>query len=553
MTQLTTCPSCGLQLLLAPEAPDTGPAECPHCQAEFALEEVVRKTLSFAKLQSVAEETHPATEVTPQRPRLSDTLGDLSLDSILGNQGEFEVGKAPASDQRNAETLASWESRLKRAMGESNPEAQNAPENVSPETPPSLDEPVPTAEENRAEADRPTEVPKFSYPTFDDPTFDDLEDEPDEDVSSELPAFVPAVGNAPSGEVGDELAGAEESVSDDAAVESDGRDEIQLDTTSRRKPKRRSTKRKVFSLAASLVLGAVGIPLGLYALLWIKGPAADHFQIAGYLPNSLLPPSMQTATSDEAPLANADNSTGRSAARNLLAGNLQAEPEEPESLAADTQPQEAAAPPVMRDDQVQVAAAELPTSEPPIIEAKTGAISAREFEELIDAAQLALPALVEGDLSTKENVARKGHAYMTLCHLAEKWSAVEVDDARRGRLADEAREVFASVARNSALQDDLALIASRWWSHDGRPTSGYFLVGRVERVELTDLGKIGFLAVGNASNSTTIPILWNELPGRPGDQIAVVGAIVVPTAEQVSMLPAGMEQVVVVHEAFRVE
>src|SRR5690606_17895353 len=40
---------------------------------------------------------------------------------------------------------------------------------------------------------------------------------------------------------------------------------------------------------ASASLGVVGIPIGLYVLLWLRGPAGDMLDIAQYLPSFMLP------------------------------------------------------------------------------------------------------------------------------------------------------------------------------------------------------------------------------------------------------------------------
>jgi hypothetical protein len=39
--------------------------------------------------------------------------------------------------------------------------------------------------------------------------------------------------------------------------------------------------------------GVLGVALGAYALLWLKGPDADFFGLSKWLPGSALPPSLQ--------------------------------------------------------------------------------------------------------------------------------------------------------------------------------------------------------------------------------------------------------------------
>jgi hypothetical protein len=63
-------------------------------------------------------------------------------------------------------------------------------------------------------------------------------------------------------------------------------------------PRRSSAARQRKPSAARALVGIVGggvlgIALGAYALLWLLGPDGDLFQLAKWLPDALLPPSVQ--------------------------------------------------------------------------------------------------------------------------------------------------------------------------------------------------------------------------------------------------------------------
>ena len=133
-----------------------------------------------------------------------------------------------------------------------------------------------------------------------------------------------------------------------------------------------------------------------------------------------------------------------------------------------------------QDQAVQTASAEQPVETPAIPENS----DARQFGSLVSKAQQALPVFLQGDFSTQESIANKGRAYMTLCQLAEQF-----DFTHQPGLAptlqsqvQSAQQLVSELFSNAKSRNDLASIASRWWSHPGRSNHGIIFSGEVQKV-----------------------------------------------------------------------
>jgi hypothetical protein len=62
-------------------------------------------------------------------------------------------------------------------------------------------------------------------------------------------------------------------------------------------PRRRQRRPSGLRVAIGVIGGGIlGVAIGAYALLWLKGADADFFGLSKWLPDSALPPSVQGAT-----------------------------------------------------------------------------------------------------------------------------------------------------------------------------------------------------------------------------------------------------------------
>jgi hypothetical protein len=208
------------------------------------------------------------------------------------------------------------------------------------------------------------------------------------------------------------------------------------------------------------------------------------------------------------------------------------------------------APPLLEDDEVEPALAEIEA--PPLLPVTN--TTPAEFAELAAAARSAVPTLLSGDLKSQESARAKGHAYMALCRLAERF-----DFARDLALGPEAEReaaragaLFRTAAASAAAQRDFAFIITRWWQHAERPTQGIFLTGRVEEVEPIGDLTLYHVEVALPDEKTLIPVLAERATFEEGDPIAVVGTIVANPRQKLRDFPLNLPQLAVAQDVFAI-
>jgi len=294
---------------------------------------------------------------------------------------------------------------------------------------------------------------------------------------------------------------------------------------------RRSRRFSPLKVAAMLIgPGLMGIFLGLYALLWIKGPSGDLVNLAQVLPSAMLPNSMLPSTMlppaatapeieslDETPLP-------------VIVQNLPVEEEPLEEIIKEP----------LRDPAVQVATAEEPL--PQVLSTLP-----EQFSESLTAARAAEPDLIGGDLSTNQAVSQKGRAYMAFCQLAKDFEAIhlpELDALSQAEIAS-AQELFASLASNSLALGDLASIASRWWGYESRPNEGIFFAGQIQNTQSLGTQTLCYVALDEPATATIVPVLLSRPPSLDGDRIVVVGRIVAEPRRSLQDFSVDLPQVVV--------
>ncbi|TWU28202.1 hypothetical protein [Bythopirellula polymerisocia] len=516
MAKLATCPGCTTQLALPEEATLSDEARCPRCGEEFPLMEAVQFSIPTAELIP-ANERNTSSEVVewaakPLEGKQTDFCAavDEPVESDEEEPYQFQPKMPESIDPDLNATLSDWEARLKRAISDTAPS-----EMVEDST---GDDPQLSCEtEFKLENKSIDELKDFSFP------HEDLEPQVE-------PELEPSTGPLSAAETEEfEFVSAESTISTSADATTANlvqptSPEMVINTTqtsSPRKKKNRSLSRTMLSAS----LGVVGIPLGLYALLWIKGPAADMAHLANYLPQFILPPSMQSPTSSL-----------EENAETLALNRSEPLPSKDEQ----------ATPPLVADPEVQPATAEVPAYNGPRFEMVDG----EEFSQLLSVASQAAPDLIAGDLAAQSDKSRMGHAYISLCRLADKCSFMNQPghSAEDADHVAEAQELLETTFSSPDVLADLPQIAGPWWEFVSRPSPGIVLTGSVERVEKTAAGSLAHVKLGEMGASISV-LLGGDSP-HLGTQLGVVGSIVSDPSSKIPALSGLSEPIVVAHFSF---
>lgn len=549
MAQLATCPGCTSQLALPEAATLSDRVRCPRCGHKFLLMESVQFSIPNAEL--IVEEEFEETK--PYRSSLQPVPGAETYEPAPYESETYEDPYEAAKDADETETapfpasatLSDWEARLKKAIA------------AEPE-----DEIAKPAEESYS-FDKPSSE-KFSMPDFAalkealDAKLKSVEQDfevPEADLTSTEP--FPSPKTLESWSAADEYEpesfdAAEEkptvSTSFDAMV-TEGPSVVAFDTGVTVTP-RRKKQRSIARTLASASLGVVGIPLGLYALLWLRGPAGDMAGIAHYLPSFMLP-----ASFDEL-----DDSNSQA----FVAHDLEPAEDELVEEMAETLPENETATPlaeakpetILDDPDVEPATATAPTPEEvTYLGPKFELVEPGEFNALFAAAEQAAPALADGDLNSKESVAKKGQAYMAFTKLAERFSYINqpgqtLDQSAQAALA---QQLIRTTLRKDAVKRDLPQIALRWWQYPERPSTGMVMIGKIEKLDPTDAGTVAIASLGIDGVAPTVPILLGNTEHQEGDIIGVVGTIMVNPAEQLPEVDPGLGPLLISQYSFPLE
>jgi hypothetical protein len=525
MPSIATCPECASQFALPETASASDRAECPECGTELVVADAHQRRLPVARI------LEPPIEV-PAEPEPEEPV------PVPEFSPAFRSAETISSD---SSAMSGWEERLRKAIDStaSEPFGERASEATESDAA-SLD----NAPEFEFHMDPPLESPSqsFSATPTELPDARDWEEELPAVGSLELPAAAPTTVAPKPAPAAPEPAPVEPS-------------------TTAVLPKRRSRKSSFVKRAGvAVVFGLIGLVLGQYALLWLRGPSADFLHLAQIVPPAMMPtptsPVMppQNASAGESPQSVADESAADESLATASEPSEVPPLESPPPETAQSTPEVSdvapplGPPPVTRDDAVEPATVELPNTK--LLPATHTTFA--EFAELVASAQAAVPVLVSGDLKTSESAHAKGHAYMAFCRLAERFDFVNelglAADAQHE--ASLAQALFRTTAATVAPQNDFAVIVTRWWQHLKRPNQGIFLVGRIQDVQTVSEHTLYQVAVVDQSESTLIPVLLDTTTYQVGDQLGVVGTIVAEPDKVLPNFQANLPQLVVAQDSF---
>jgi hypothetical protein len=265
--------------------------------------------------------------------------------------------------------------------------------------------------------------------------------------------------------------------------------------------------------------GVVGLALGYYALLWLRGPEVDFLEVAKYLPKAALPPSFQTTANkpavrpapsmiDDLAAAEKKNEPAPETKEQPAATEPPAAKEAPaEKQAAFTTPAEPPKTAAPTDDRYATppAKAEAPAAphEPAPLEAPpakslaesgpkswpikiSGAPSftTDELAASLQGAKDARPALVTGNFNDGNEVKRaKGASYAAMADLAQKSLFVGSSLADANKLTEQVDNLFRTTLLDAHTRDEVAQIAPMWIASTHRKHGGVFFAGSVTHQE----------------------------------------------------------------------
>lgn len=546
MSSIATCPQCAAQLAVPETASAGDHAQCPECRAEFLLAEADLRYLTMATIIDPPEMISPVTSPTRSEPEQDENSQTIELppDTTLPAT-KYPAVEVPEMVEpetfSSAETvsstspLAGWEERLRTAIDSTETESSDEPKTAEPAAEgPSLEK----SPEFEFEMDPPVESPtgNVSSAATSLPETKDWFEPTAEQLASDV-----IIGEFPS------------------AAEHEATDDVQPDASQSALPRRRKKSSLLIRAIVVVVFGAVGLILGQYALLWLRGPSADYLHIAQFVPSAIFPPPQSQVFS---PQISPDSTREQLVADSETPKVPESEkPTQDHVTIAETEPIEREpevpeTPAVTRDESVQPATVQMPeVNQPPELGPLPSTnTTPADFGLLLSAAQNSASALVEGDLSTNPSASTKGHAYMAFCELAEHFDFVHnsSSDAEVENLNTSAQALFRWAAGQTNSLNDLAWITTRWWDHQARPNQGIFLVGRIQDSE--DLGSRDLcqVAVVHATSSKLIPVLLPAGDHQVGDQIGVVGTIVTDPRTAIPGFSVDLPQLAVAQDSFAV-
>jgi hypothetical protein len=532
MAQVASCPQCGHEFFIPEGADANALATCPHCYASFELSAAECRELPAAML------TQPNT-APPNPKRSAPTLADFSTMSTLLGDSDDELQLDQTQQHPTAEAIA--ESKAAAGFAENAPAAQPTQQD-SPEAaaeridawfrsaktiidgPPIEHELANEGQEDPIEPPHrvenrdtigidagDTDVPGMDSEFELDPAAQPHHDLATWDDSQHMDRLLAGLHNEPidtfepTGQQEVQHPGAEE------LVESAG---WSPDTSISIAPSPSQTRRKrsvLRTLVGTVVGGGVGLALGYYVLLWIKGPDFDVLQLAKYLPKAALPASFRAEPDEEnsstvdrpsnmaADLAASESSTDTSTPTAEASKKTDVAPQEKQ--AAYTVPAEPPknkndddnrypTSPVKNESAVREPAA---LDAPPAKSLKPNTASnesdsihlasaptyaVADLHSALTAAREARANLEAGEISDPKIGPVKGKAYMALADLAQKATFVaQASPSEMSKARTEIEQFFRETFANQHTRNEVSLIAPKWLAHPTRPHNGIFFAG----------------------------------------------------------------------------
>lgn len=325
----------------------------------------------------------------------------------------------------------------------------------------------------------------------------------------------------------------------------------------------------VRTLVLPAVCGVLGLALGYYVLLWIRGPQIDVLDAAKYLPKAMLPSSFSqppqpklaaapaippaSDTAAQPPAAEPSAAPGDTAQNADAVKPNDAPAEKQASFTEPVNPNKA---PTADDNRYGAAApagdkaAEpapfspqpaAPVSDNPPAPASdvvhisgVPSFSATDLAAALVAAKDAQTGLVTGSLSDGINVAKtKGFSYSILADLAQKATFVDPSAADAAKLQQDANTIFRETLSTPHARDEVAQIVPKWIGSPNRKQGGVFFAGNVVVGDKQGSVVEGTVDIGAGQPLPVLlsPAMADKPPTGP---VAVVGYIIDKPADRIT-------------------
>jgi hypothetical protein len=559
MPRITICPRCTSHLELPRDLGPAAQVQCPICEVEFSLATAAPRELPQARIIE-REAAEAGAKETPQlspQERLSQLIRATAAPAAGPHvETEFTESYDDAYEDADPELAAPKPPQEELQLGSSRLD-QLLSDLIKTPAPPSAGDPVPTTTHATSAATSEAEL------HLDKEFAADLEDDE-----------VPYASSAATAEAEEPEESAEEvavpAIGDEGAGE-------ELPATLRTTPRRKRRPSAVPTWVGVIGGGALGILLGAYGLLWLRGPDGDFLGLARVLPSSMLPTSMLPPTTTQADDDGAyvDRERGEPDELNKEESSLAGVERSP--LRYDSAVAPATAEEPISDAEADPAVGDVVTAAPetppptladppakphtwpttPIVADLRGVklYSVAQLDELIPAADKAHREFLAGDLSREESWSTMGPAYMTLASLAERYTLIDPAQYGNDFVAKqiEAKEIFRGLVGDPARRADVSTVAARWLQHERRLNQGVIIVGRVR--DLRPQGKWTEYIVDVPLGDSAVEafVLMDRIRFSAGDEIAVVGAILPRPVEQLADYEGDASQRVVAGWAFTPE
>jgi hypothetical protein len=342
-------------------------------------------------------------------------------------------------------------------------------------------------------------------------------------------------------------------------------------------PPQRGGRRKrsaLRTMVSAVAAAPVGLALGYFALLWIKGPSGDFLQMAKYIPPKLLPASfMSVPLREESAVAAQPEPMAETAAEPVTkdSANIPASyvtPVKPASeQPSDDDNRYGAQSPTARtgaklsDQESQATkideprrftdpnAASLSGEDPHIIGAPLFTVA--EFAAALAKAQKAESGLITGDLSDPSVRREKGMSYAKLCDLAQMVTFCDDSSAvdHLNELRHDANELFQTALAAPHTRDEVAQIASIWIGSPHRQHGGVFLAGSIHGGEVVgDAYEYQLSTEAGGELKLLLPRPLDTHVAADGHPVGIVGSIVDNPAGKVSGYTGTSPRVIWVHD-----
>ncbi len=571
MARVASCPQCEHELLVPEGADANAWATCPECRAFFELKDAKSRELPALLLvdtkveisdsqsaATVADLASVATWTSDAKEKLESSAGDAELGAGAQRHAEGDQGFEPAESEtpeaaalridqwfRSVKTVSDVPPLVSAAAAESEDRG------IEPADVPGNSGTIDRGSEHAGFGGLNTDFELEAPPTLprDAATWDD---------SQHMERLLAGLQSPPMEEF---VGGDHEAIPTANETHDEPMGEWPPDVSVSILPGARKQRRKrsiARTLLFSAIGGMVGLGIGYYVLLWLRGPENDFLEIARYLPKAALPHSFQAGVKESrigvpSKLARDEGKREKVSETVPRAAGASAEKQ-----AAYTEAVGATKATIPADDRYAPAAknAASPTSEPAVLhEPPATALTAStpssavvhiadapsftigELMAALQAAKDARPGLVAGNLADGREVQHaKGSSYSIMADLAQKATFVEepAHPAEAQNAIQQADELFRETLSNVHTREEVALITPKWIGSPNRRNSGVFFAGSVTRPD--SKGTVVECRVelgGDQTLTVLLPASVARLANTSLQPVGIAGWIVDNPAEQV--------------------